>query len=90
MEIEHVYKVMVNASNFGFYSSFRDAVSVFEELCSLYPGLVSLHRIVKESWFVGISMEVDMFDFQSFKLFLYHLIPHCSNDYGKVETDSNV
>ena len=43
-----MYKVMVNASNFGFYSSLRDAVSVFEELCSLYPGLVSLHRIVKE------------------------------------------
>ena len=43
-----MYKVMVNASNFGFYSSLRDAVLVFEELCSLYPGLVSLHRIVKE------------------------------------------
>lgn len=42
-----MYKVMVNASNFGFYSSLRDAVSVFEELCLLYPGLVSLHRIVK-------------------------------------------
>lgn len=49
MKIEHVYKVMVNASNFGSYSSFVDAVSVFEELCSLYPGLVSLHRIVKKS-----------------------------------------
>lgn len=48
MKIECVYKIMVNASNFGFYSSLRDAVSVFEELCSLYPGLVSLHRIVKE------------------------------------------
>lgn len=48
MKIEHVYKVMVHASDFGYYSSFRDAVSVFEELCSLYPGLVSLHRIVKE------------------------------------------
>lgn len=35
-------------------------------------------------------MEVDMFDFHSFKLFLYHLIPHCCNDYGKAETDSDV
>lgn len=48
MKIEHVYKVMVNASNFGFYSSLWDAVSVFEELCLQYPGLVSLHRIAKE------------------------------------------
>lgn len=31
-----------------------------------------------------------MFDFQSFKLFLYHLIPHCCYDYGKVETVAKV
>ena len=51
MKMEYVYKVMVHASDFGFYTSFRDAVSAFEELCSLYPGLVSLHRIVKKPFF---------------------------------------
>jgi len=51
MKIEYVYKVMIGASNHGYYTSFEEAVAEFEVLCMLYSGLVSLHRIVKKSCF---------------------------------------
>lgn len=51
MKIEYVYKVMIGASNHGYYASFEEAVAEFEVLCMLYSGLVSLHRIVKKPCF---------------------------------------
>lgn len=51
MKTEYIFKVMVGASNHGFYTSFEEAVVEFEVLCMKYSGLVSLHRIVKKPWF---------------------------------------
>ena len=49
MGIEYIFKVMVGASDHGFYTSFEEAVVEFEVLCMKYSGLVSLHRIEKKS-----------------------------------------